>query len=291
MNNPSNVYEIVSAQERPFSEVLVCDEVNWRQESQFAKQLLQQSDYLNKIAWSNPSSLANAIINVAAIGISLNPATKHAYLVPRDGMVCLDISYMGLMHLAQQTGSIRWGQSRIVYTKDSYHNQGIDVAPAHQYAAFGDRGEPVGVYCTVKTVDADFLTEEMSKEQVYEVRKRSKAFASGKSCPWTTDELEMWRKTVVKRAHKYWPKSDRMNTAIDVLNQHEGFREEMDITPDPSARPAPEHYSQESFDTNFPKWRDAIEAGKKTPEQIIQMVSSKAVLTDDQKAQIKEVAA
>jgi hypothetical protein len=65
MNNPSNVYEIVSAQERPFSEVLVCDEVNWRQESQFAKQLLQQSDYLNKIAWSNPSSDAACLSRAA----------------------------------------------------------------------------------------------------------------------------------------------------------------------------------------------------------------------------------
>jgi recombination protein RecT len=37
---------------------------------------------------------------VAAIGITLNPASKLAYLVPRDGMVCLDISYMGLLHRA-----------------------------------------------------------------------------------------------------------------------------------------------------------------------------------------------
>jgi len=36
----------------------------------------------------------------------------------------------------------------------------------------------------------------------------------------------MWRKTVVKRASKYWPKSsDRLDTAIHVINDHEGIEE------------------------------------------------------------------
>lgn len=41
---------------------------------------------------------------------------------------------------------------------------------------------------------------------------------------------EMWRKSVVKRASKYWPKSNgetgnRLDTAIEVLNQHEGLED------------------------------------------------------------------
>lgn len=37
-------------------------------------------------------------------------------------------------------------------------------------------------------------------------------------------------------------------------------------------------YPQESFDENFPLWEQAIQAGKKTPKQIIAVIQSKATL-------------
>lgn len=58
-------------------------------------------------------------------------------------------------------------------------------------------------------------------------------------------------------------------------------REEKDITP--------ECYDQESFNQNFPKWEEFIKAGKKTPEQIISMVNSKAPLTEEMTQQIKAI--
>jgi hypothetical protein len=46
-------------------------------------------------------------------------------------------------------------------------------------------------------------------------------------------------------------------------------------------------YSQEDFDKNLPAWKRLIADGKKTPEQIIAMVNTKATLTDEQKTIIK----
>lgn len=46
-------------------------------------------------------------------------------------------------------------------------------------------------------------------------------------------------------------------------------------------------YSQEDFDANYPKWSMAIESGKKTPEEIIAMVSTKGNLTEEQIKTIK----
>ena len=200
-------------------------------EMNYAIQLLTANSFAASIAVQNPVSVQNALRNASAIGISLNPANKHAYLVPRkvqNGMaICLDISYMGLMHLAQSTGSIEWGQAKLVYEADTYVNQGIDKAPKHEYPAFGQRGKIVGAYCTVKTSTGAYLTEEMSIDQLYAVRARSEAYSGGKqgkppSGPWVTDEEEMCRKTVVKRASKYWPKVDRLNQAIDYLNTDGG---------------------------------------------------------------------
>lgn len=45
-------------------------------------------------------------------------------------------------------------------------------------------------------------------------------------------------------------------------------------------------YPQDQFDANLPKWRQLIQDGKKKPEQIIAMASTKAPLTEDQKRQI-----
>jgi len=199
--------------------------INIEAEQNYAIQQLYKNDFNVKIAMQSPIAVQNAIRNLSSIGISLNPALKHAYLVPRDGQICLDISYMGLLHLAQQEGSILWGQAMIVYAEDVYTNNGVGEKPTHTYTAFGDRGEKVGVYCCVKLPGGDFLTEEMSADEVQQVRNTSKAKDSGYS-PWKTFETEMWRKSVVKRGSKYWPKSGgRLDDAIQVLNQHEGISE------------------------------------------------------------------
>lgn len=197
-------------------------------EKNYAIQQLYKNNMARDVALSNPVSVQNAVINLSSIGISLNPALKHAYLVPRDKAICLDISYMGLMHLAQEIGSILWGQAKIVYENDTYENQGLTKEPLHKSNTFGDRGQKVGVYCSVKLPNGDFLTEEMSAEEVIAIRETSKSKNSSYS-PWSTFEGEMWRKSVVKRASKYWPKSSsRLDTAIHVINQHEGLEDNDD---------------------------------------------------------------
>jgi recombination protein RecT len=226
-----NIVEYVSQQESLFLPVVSDESVVWEKEKQFAIQALMSNDYLAKIAGQKPGTLQNAIINIASIGISLNPALKHAYLIPRKGGVCLDLSYMGLLHLAQSSGVILWGQCKLVRANDTYQNAGLSKEPTHISNTFGDRGEVVGAYCTVKTIDGDFLTEEMSLSEVYDIRSRSESFKKNNG-PWKTDEGEMIRKTVVKRAYKYWPKCERLGTAIQMLNDNgEGLATEKDVTP------------------------------------------------------------
>lgn len=217
-----NIIEFVKQQEPLFVGAASDQSVTWAKESQFAIQLFQKNDYLAKTAINNPISAQNAIINVAAIGITLNPASKLAYLVPRDGMVCLDISYMGLLHLAQATGSIKWGQCKLVCSNDTYESNGLDTAPTHKYNAFGERGSVVGGYCTVKTADGDYLTEEMSLAEI----KATEATSKAKNGPWKNFWEEMARKTIVKRASKYWPRAERLDNAIHVINEDEGIYQE-----------------------------------------------------------------
>lgn len=231
-----DLIEFVKKQEPLFVGAVSDQSITWAKESQFAIQLFQKNDFLAKTAISNPISAQNAIINVAAIGISLNPASKLAYLVPRDGMICLDISYMGLLHIAQAAGVIKWGQCKLVHASDTYETNGLDKAPTHKYNAFvkpEERGAVIGGYCTVKTADGDYLTEEMSLAEIEDIRKVSKAGTSPKG-PWVNFWSEMARKTIVKRASKYWPRADRLDNATDMLNETEGVFTEptMPYTPE-----------------------------------------------------------
>jgi len=204
--------------------------LNFEAEAGFAIQTLMGNEYAMGIAQRNRQSVINAVTNIAAIGISLNPAKKQAYLVPRDGRICLDISYMGLMDLAMQSGSIRWAQCALVYAHDDFQLNGLDKQPHHKFNPFSkDRGELVGVYCVVKTCDGDYLTHTMDIAAVFDIRDRSsawKAWISKKArCPWVTDEGEMVKKTCIKQAYKYWPKgekSDKLETAIHYLNEQAG---------------------------------------------------------------------
>lgn len=231
-----DVVTFVNQQVCLFTGAATDQSVTWAKESQFAIQAFQKNDFLAKTAMANPTSAQNAIINVAAIGITLNPAAKLAYLVPRDGGVHLDISYMGLLHLAQVSGAIQWGQCKLVHANDTYESNGLDKAPTHKYNAFGERGPVVGGYCTVKTQQGDYLTDEMSLAEIKQVENTSKA----KNGPWKNWWEEMARKTIVKRAAKYWPRVERVDNAIHHLNDDEGIEMEPVMPHKPEAEVAAE---------------------------------------------------
>lgn len=227
MNNIALIEQDIYGTKDSFLSVLTDRSINFEREAGFAVQSILGNDYATKIAVSNRQSVINAVTNVAAIGISLNPAKKQAYLVPRDSKICLDISYIGLMDLAMATGSVRWAQSALVHESDSFVLNGFDKPPTHNFNPFaGDRGAVIGVYVVVKTADGEYLTDTMSVDEVNSIRDRSSAWKAWvdkkKSCPWVTDWGEMAKKTCVKRAYKFWPKTERLEQAIHHLNTDSG---------------------------------------------------------------------
>ena len=222
----------ISSAKTNFMAVLSEPSVNFEREAGFALQILTSSDYAMKIAVTpaGRQSVVNAITNLGAIGLSLNPAKKAAYLVPRDGKICLDVSYRGLIDLAIDTGSIVWAQAHVVYDNEHFQILGYDKPPEHRRDPFSkQKGEIIGAYVVAKTSDGDYLTEAMSVAEMNEIRDRSTAWKAWlkdqKKCPWVTDPGEMYRKTVVKRASKYWPRGEktaRLDQAVHYLNTDGG---------------------------------------------------------------------
>lgn len=223
MSNLQVIHQDIIGCRDQFDTVLCDKSINFDREANFAIQVIEGNSFAMSVAQGNRQSVINAVTNVAAIGLSLNPATKFAYLVPRKGGIVLEISYMGLIRLATDSGSVRWVKAELVHQADHFAVNGFGQPPSHSFNPFGaGRGPVVGVYCVAKTADGDYLTDVMSIEEVHSIRDRSEAWSRGQKGPWKTDPGEMTKKTIVKRASKMWPKTERLAEAIHYLNNEAG---------------------------------------------------------------------
>jgi recombination protein RecT len=203
----------------------------------FAMQLLGNNQYVKKVAEENPISLASAVLNVAAVGLSLNPAKAQAYLIPRNvkvgdkwiSKICFEPSYRGFCDLATMSGEIMWLQVNVVYEHDNFIDNGPGDRPTHNYDAFapiGERGEIRGVYSVAKTKDGDYLTTLMREDELVAIRDKSESWKKNQNGPWKDFPVEQRKKTVVRRQWKMLPKvgdMSRFETAVHLSNENEGI--------------------------------------------------------------------
>lgn len=211
--------DAIQSAKRVFERQRISEE-EFAREARFALQIVESNPALQKPAML--PSLKKCIENVALIGITLNPAMKLAYLVPRKGQVCLDISYMGLIKIATDSGSVKKVVSRVVYKGDRFEViQGTEERLVHVPDPFASHTDDdiMGVYCVATLADGTTMHEIMSRKEIDDIKARSKASTG----PWVTDYAEMARKTVVKRASKYWPKTKQLMQAIEAANDAEGY--------------------------------------------------------------------
>lgn len=272
--------QVIDAVAPKFKEIAHSQQlVTWAEESQFAIQALQKNDALAKCS---AYTVQNAVVNVAAIGLTLNPALGYAYLVPEKGECNLKVSFKGLLKIATDSGSIKWVKAEIVKTNDKFTYRGACALPEHEMKPFGDRGQTIGVYCVAKTFDGDFLVDVMSAEEIAKIRKAAK-----QDYVWSAWPDEMAKKAIIKRASKQWPKTDRddrLDRAIAVVNEYEGSEDvhgkEKDITP--KEMPKPE--KQPLSDSRLIAAIDKIKNGEYSKEKLVENFA----LTESQLTELEE---
>lgn len=286
MSLPARITDVVDGMRLDFEQrIAASSPVQYAQEAHFALQQLAANSYLLGIAQNNPDSLRAALLNVAATGLSLNPVKKQAYLIPRNKSVVLDISYMGILHVAQMSGAIEWGQARIVRAGHTFRLTGINQAPIHEYNPFENddaAGAIVGAYAVVKLPGGDFLTHCLNMDALLRIRSRSESFKSGKNSPWLTDPEPMMKKSAVRGLAPYMPYREAMAQAMTVAVEAEQAQDEEQPEP-PPALPG---YTDVQMAENLPNWQAAINSGRATPERIIALVAGKYALTGDQETHI-----
>ena len=178
-------------------------------------------------------SLLKACLSAAELGLSLNKSMGEADILKvwdnrlKKNVAQFRPRYKGLMKLAMQSGEVLKIESRLVHENDVFQvEEGLDARIIHAHG-LSNRGEMIGAYCVWKLKNGETQFEVMNKEQILAIRERSSAKTKDGNIvgPWKTDEAEMWRKTVVRRASKYMPLSTEAQRAVAVDNQAEGVIE------------------------------------------------------------------
>lgn len=171
------------------------------------------------------ASLFGALVQAASLGLEPNTVLGHAYLVPfyngREGRrdVQLIVGYRGLIDLARRSGQIAGISARAVHEGDYFDAVlGTESRIVHRPLIAADRGPVIAYYAVAERIDGGREVDIMTTAEVLKVRDGSKGYqdarAKGKKHPWITDEIEMGRKTVARRACKYLPLSVEMAAAV-----------------------------------------------------------------------------
>jgi recombination protein RecT len=159
-------------------------------------------------------SFAGAVMQAAQVGLEPGGALGHCYLVPFKNQVQLIIGYRGLLQLANQSERVSKVIARAVYSGDFFEYEfGLKEALVHRQGDPSKRGQLTHVYCIVTLKDGTQMFDVMARDEVDEIKKRSRA---GNNGPWVTDYDAMAKKTVVRRLFKYMPASIEIQKAVGL---------------------------------------------------------------------------
>lgn len=178
---------------------------------QLAVSCVNQTPHLSECS---PQSVLSCLMKCSALGLepSAVDGLGRAYIIPRRNKLTngyeatLIVGYRGYIDLARRSGQIKDISARVVREGDEFeYEYGLTEALRHVPSTDPIKGREIThVYMVAHFTDGGHYIEVMSKAEVEEVRKRS---ASPNNGPWSTDWVQMARKTVIRRAFPYLPVS------------------------------------------------------------------------------------
>lgn len=189
-----------------------------------------------------PQSVLRSVMDLAALGLEPCSALQQAYLVPFKNNTTTPptmeaipiVGYRGYVTLARRSGEIASVAAHGVHARDvfdidlgegtlthkPYKPAPIDIEGKsdEELDRHFNRGQLLGVYCVARFVGGGHHMDYMTLGDVERIRRRSRARDNS---PWATDYNEMAKKTVVRRASKYWPLSIEMAQAMEIEDNAE----------------------------------------------------------------------
>ena len=124
--------------------------------------------------------------------------------------------------------------------------------------------------------------------QNFSLKDADSAGLSKKPGPWQQYPKRM----LALRARGFALRNSFADALLGLVSREEAEDMPIDITPEnhdinethsQAVLTQPDYYPDDKFDENFDKWKNIIDSGKKTAQDIIKTIESKQLLTDQQK--------
>lgn len=179
----------------------------------------------------DPVSFLAAMMQSAQLGVEPNTPLGQAYLIPYGNKVQFQLSYKGMLDLAQRSGQFQTIYAHKVHANDEFNVEyGLEQDLKHK-PNFNDRGEVIGYYAVYKLLNGGSSFLFMTKHEIlHHAEAKSKTFRNG---PWQTDFDAMALKTVIKQLLKYAPLSVEVAKAISADESvKKEISEDMDLVKD-----------------------------------------------------------
>lgn len=172
-------------------------------ESRIALRLISNSQSGRvPLSKTRPESIAHALFNAGALGLSLSPSLDHAMVVGEmsatgQAIAKLHVTYKGLLHLCAEAGALSHVTTWVIYEKDKVRlSNDLTSKPQIEIPnLFGDRGPVVGSLCTICTPNGDYLTTLMKADELNQI-----ALLSGNEAWFGVFADEFRKKQVLKRS-------------------------------------------------------------------------------------------
>jgi len=181
-------------------------------------------------------SLVKAIGDCAQLGLEPNTPLGHAFLVPFGAKnkaaqwvknVQVIVGYRGLIELARRSGKIVSVAAHEVRENDTFELEyGLEERLRHVPYLKGDRGAVIGYYAVAHLKDGGHAFDFLTNGEVMEIRDSSQGYRQAIATaekykktpthPWIDHEVEMGKKTAVRRLSKYLPLSIELSAALAV---------------------------------------------------------------------------
>lgn len=205
------VLELIKKQEPAIAKALP-KQISVERFSRIAMTAVRQNPKLQEC---NPISFLAALMQSAQLGLEPNTPLGQAYIIPYGKEAVFQIGYQGLLELAYRTGLYRSIYAVAVYQNDEFeYEEGLERKLSHK-PSLSPEGDPVYYYAVYHLINGGYGFAVMSRDQIIAHRnKYSAAVKQGRSSPWETDFDSMAKKTVLKQALKYAPKSVEFGLAL-----------------------------------------------------------------------------
>jgi len=188
----------------------------------FAAQIISKSPTLQKCG---VTSVIDSVVNASRVGITLNPALRLAYLVPRKSIATLEISYMGLITILKKSGGCKYIEAFIVYQDEAFQYNPADGTLSHTIYYASTEAEQkqrkiIGCYSRAVLLSNEVVFCFMPMWEIEKVKKFSEG-SDSKWSAWQNWEEEMIKKSVIKRHFKTLVSNAEITEVVEALRIEE----------------------------------------------------------------------